>query len=235
MISGKIHSFQSLGAVDGPGVRYVIFMQGCFYKCPYCHNPDTRELHGGTEYSVESLVERVKRYKPYFGEMGGVTLSGGEPLIQREFARDFFKALKKEGINTALDTAGMKPDGIISELLDYTDCVLCDIKFHDDERYEKYLSMKTDDVLEFLSLCQEKKVKIIIRHVVVPNMTDSEEEILNIKRLAESVCTPEKIELLPFKKLCVSKYEALGLDFSLKDTPECSEECIQKLNYLIKE
>ena len=235
MLKGKIHSFQSLGAVDGPGVRYVIFMQGCFYKCPYCHNPDTRSVNGGREYSVEELVDRVKRYKSYFGDNGGVTVSGGEPLIQREFVRDFFKALKKEGINTALDTAGMRTDEVINELLDYTDCVLCDIKFNDDERYEKYLSMKTQDVLEFLSLCHKKRVKIIIRHVVVPQITDSDDEILRIKEMANSVCLPEKIELLPFKKMCIPKYEALGIDFPLKDTPECSEECIQRLNNLIKE
>lgn len=233
MIKCKIHSFQSLGAVDGPGVRYVIFMQGCQYRCPYCHNPDTRAFSGGTEYTVDELVARVKRFVPYFGVEGGVTVSGGEPLFQREFVARLFEALHKEGINTALDTAGIKPDEDVEKLLLHTDTVLCDIKFPDNESYEKYLSMKLNDVLEFLALCEKLKKKIIIRHVVVPTMTDNEECISEIKRLAESVCTPKNIQLLPFKKMCIEKYEKLGIEFPLTDIPECSVETIERLNKVI--
>lgn len=228
-IKGKIHSFQSLGAVDGPGLRYVIFMQGCPYHCPYCHNPDTQPLSGGSEFSVGEIVGKVSRYTDYFGENGGVTVSGGEPLLQRRFLISLFKELKKKGIGTAIDTAGTRPDESLSELLEHTDIVLCDIKFPDNERYLKYLGISLSDVLDFLALCRDKGVRIFIRHVVVPGMTDSVESVNEVIRLARSVCAPEKIELLPFRKLCIEKYEKLGIPFPLRDTPECDGELIRHL------
>ncbi len=232
-IKGRIHSFQSLGAVDGPGIRFVIFMQGCPYSCPYCHNPDTQAFGTGDEYGVSELTEKIKRYKPYFGKRGGVTASGGEPLCQTKFLTELFKSLHGEGITTALDTAGMRPNDRIRELLRETDTVLCDIKFPDNERYKKHLGITLDDTLSFLSLCNEQNKEIIIRHVVVPGMTDTEESVLEIKRLAYSVCTPSKIELLPFRKLCIEKYDKLGIPFPLADTDECSEECIRRLSSLL--
>lgn len=228
-IKGRIHSFQSLGAVDGPGLRYVIFMQGCPYRCPYCHNPDTQPFIGGEEYTVEEIVARVKRYTEYFGKDGGVTVSGGEPLCQRKFLTELFKCLKEEGIGTALDTAGMRPDRDVEELLRYTDIVLCDIKFPDGERYKTHLGVSLSDVLSFLSLCEKSGKRIYIRHVIVPGMTDSAESVRSVVRLAKGVCTPEKIELLPFRKLCIEKYEKLDIPFPLADTPECSSEKIREL------
>jgi len=226
---GKIHSFQSLGAVDGPGVRFVVFTQGCPYGCPYCHNPDTRFFSGGESYTADEIVTKVKRYKTYFSNGGGVTVSGGEPLCQSKFVCELFEKLHKEGINTALDTAGMKPNAEVLEVLAHTDTVLCDIKFTTDELYEKYLGMKLETVLEFLSACKKQGCDIIIRHVVVPGLTDTPDEILEIKRLTLSVCTPKKIELLPFRKLCIEKYDKLGITFPLSDTPECSDELIGEL------
>ena len=134
---GKIHSFQSLGAVDGPGVRYVVFMQGCPYGCPYCHNPDTRFFSGGESYTADEIVAKAIRYKTYFSNGGGVTVSGGEPLCQSEFVRELFEKLHDVGINTALDTAGMKPAKDVLAVLEHTDTVLCDIKFTTDKLYEK--------------------------------------------------------------------------------------------------
>ena len=226
---GRVHSYQSLGAVDGPGLRYVIFMQGCPYMCPYCHNPDTHHFSGGIEYSVEEIVSRVKRYTDYFGEDGGVTVSGGEPLMQQEFLTELFKRLKEEGIGTAVDTAGIKPNERTEELLRYTDIVLCDIKFPDCERYLKYVGISLDDVLSFLSLCEKSGKRIYLRHVIVPGMTGSAESVKEVIDLAKSVCTPEKIELLPFKKLCLEKYKRLGIPFPLADTPECSPKLIKEL------
>ena len=228
-VKGRIHSFQSLGAVDGPGLRYVIFMQGCPYRCPYCHNPDTRPFSGGTEYSPEEIVGRVKRYTDYFGENGGVTVSGGEPLSQRKFLIRLFRLLKEEGIGTAIDTAGMRPDRDVEELLEYTDIVLCDIKFPSEEGYAEHIGGRLSDTLEFLSLCEKKGKRIYVRHVVVPGMTDSEESVREVVRLAKSVCTPEKTELLPFKKLCVEKYERLKIPFPLSSVPECTPEKIKQL------
>ncbi len=235
MRKGKIHSFQSLGAVDGPGVRLVIFMQGCPYRCPYCHNPDTRAFSGGTEYTADELVEKALRYKTYFDSTGGgVTVSGGEPLCQAGFLAELFEKLHDAGINTALDTAAIKPDENVRRVLENTDTVLCDIKFPDEKRYAEMVGAERENVLEFLKLCDRLGVPTVIRHVVVPGMTDTEENVLEIKRLADSVLSSVKIELLPFKKLCEEKYKAMGINFPLEGTPECKDETIERLNRLIK-
>ncbi len=234
MLKGKVHSFQSLGAVDGPGIRYVIFMQGCPYRCPYCHNPDTKTFSGGTEYTADELVSRVSRYKTYFGSDGGVTVSGGEPLMQREFIAELFEKLHKAGINTALDTAAVKVDDTVRQVLKQTDTVLCDIKFPTNEQYEKYIGLRLDTVKEFLLECDKAGCDVIIRHVVVPDLTDSEESILKIKEIANQVRNLKGIELLPFKKLCTEKYQRLGIPFPLESTPECPPEVIENLKKLIK-
>lgn len=231
---GRIHSFQSLGAVDGPGIRFVIFTQGCPYRCPYCHNPDTRSFDGGEEYTSDELVNKVIRYKSYFGEKGGVTVSGGEPLMQTEFLTELFEKLHKNGINTALDTAGIRPNASVKKLLTYTDTVLCDIKFPNEEMYREYLGIKLSDVLDFLKLCKETDTNVIVRHVVVPGLTDSEESVRKVYELAKSVLDKFEFELLPFRKLCTAKYEKLGIPFPLANTPECSEETITKLKSIIK-
>ena len=232
-LKGKIHSFQSLGAVDGPGIRYVIFMQGCPYRCPYCHNPDTRAFSGGTEYTADELVARVSRYKTYFGDKGGVTVSGGEPLLQAEFVAELFEKMHKAGINTALDTAGIKVNDTVRRVLKSTDTVLCDIKFPTNEQYEKYVGHSLDTVKEFLEECDKAGCDVIVRHVVVPCMTDSEESVKEVVRIAKNVKNLKKIELLPFKKLCTEKYKKLGLPFPLEDTPECPPETIEKLKELL--
>lgn len=232
-LKGRIHSFQSLGAVDGPGIRYVIFMQGCPYRCPYCHNPDTKAFSGGTEYTADELVARVSRYKSYFGDEGGVTVSGGEPLMQAEFIAELFEKMHKAGINTALDTAGIKVNETVKRVLKHTDTVLCDIKFPSAEQYEKYVGHSLDTVTEFLGECDRAGCDVIIRHVVVPSLTDSEESVKKVVRLAKTVKNLKKIELLPFKKLCVEKYKRLGIPFPLEDTPECTPEVIEELKKLL--
>ncbi len=232
-LKGKIHSFQSLGAVDGPGIRYVIFMQGCPYRCPYCHNPDTKVFSGGTEYTADELVARVSRYKTYFGSDGGVTVSGGEPLMQPEFIAELFEKMHKAGINTALDTAGIRINDAVRRVLKHTDTVLCDIKFPTNEQYEEYIGQRLDTVMEFLSECDKAGCDVVIRHVVVPGMTDSEESVKEIARLARKVKNLKSIELLPFKKLCIEKYRKLNIPFPLESTPECPPEIIEKLKNLL--
>lgn len=229
---GYVHSFQSLGAVDGPGLRYVVFMQGCPYHCPYCHNPDTRDFTGGTPYSAAEIADKVERYKTYFSKDGGVTVSGGEPLCQREFITELFSVLHSRGINTCIDTAGMRPDGAVRELLKHTDTVLCDIKMPTEEKYRELIGGSLNDTLDFIKLCNEMNVRVIIRHVVVPTITDSEESLLAVKELLKGI-QYEKIELLPFKKLCEHKYKELGLVFPLANIPECSKETINKLKALL--
>ena len=232
-IKGRVHSFQSLGAVDGPGIRYVIFMQGCPYKCPYCHNPDTKPFDGGTEYTAKELVDKVKRYKSYFGSEGGVTVSGGEPLMQAEFVAQFFELCHQAGINTALDTAGVYPTEKIQKVLCHTDTVLCDIKFSSDEQYTQMVGQPLENVKSFLALCEECGCRVIVRHVVVPGITDTPESVEGILQLTRNYKNVEKTELLPFKKLCLEKYDRLGIPFPLRDTPECDPETINTLKKLL--
>ncbi len=234
----RVHSFQSLGAVDGPGLRYVIFLQGCPYRCPYCHNPDTKPFDGGsitgTEYSVTALCDRVERYKTYFGEQGGVTVSGGEPLVQREALAAFFAECHRRGISTCLDTAGMEPDDGIRAVLYHTDTVLCDVKHTDAELCRTIFGTSLSATRSFLSACEDAGCDIWVRHVVVPGMTDGEDHIRALGQLAAQYPHVKKIELLPFKKLCVEKYQKLGVPFALADTPECPMEVIDRLYHILQ-
>lgn len=229
MATGRIHSFQSLGAVDGPGLRYVIFMQGCPYSCPYCHNPDTKSFIGGEEYTADEIVKKVLRYRTYFGNEGGVTVSGGEPLMQCEFVAELFEKLHENGISTALDTAAVKPNEAVKRVLMHTDTVLCDIKYPTEDGYKEYFSSSLSSTLEFLKLCDEMGKNIVIRHVVVPTFTDSDEGIAKIASIASGLKGLKKIELLPFRKMCTEKYDKLGIPFPFAHLPECSGETIKHL------
>ncbi len=259
-ITGRIHSFQSLGAVDGPGLRFVIFMQGCPIRCMYCHNPDTWNRRGGTEYTAAEVVAKVLRYRTYFGEDGGVTVSGGEALLQAPFVAALFRALKAEGIRTCLDTSGIlhseaefrdespfasdnpvsrdtvfgdSGQSVLTELLAVTDLVICDIKFTNEEDYHAYAHGSLSSVLSFLALTQAYHVPLWVRHVVVPGFTDSEEEVRAMISIAVKQDNLRRIELLPFRKLCITKYESLGIPFPCADIPECDETTLRKLNHLI--
>ncbi len=232
-IIGRVHSFQSLGAADGPGVRSVVFLQGCPLRCAYCHNPDTWEFYGGEQISSEQVTEKVKRYKAYFGKDGGVTLSGGEVLMQPEFARQILKRCKDEGIHTAIDTSGAAPLDNAKKVLEFTDLVICDVKFVDEQGYKKFCGGSLEKTLEFLQLCEQQNKPVWVRCVIVPNLNDNEDFVKTLINTVSEFKNLKKIELLPFKKLCVTKYEELNIDFLLKDTPECSKETIQKLSLLI--
>ena len=206
MKEGRIHSFQSLGTVDGPGVRFVVFMQGCNLRCGCCHNPDTWEMAQGKTYSAQEVADRAKRYKEYFGEDGGITLSGGEPLLQPDFAAEIFRLCKAEGISTCLDTSGSILNSSVLKLLDLTDRVLLDIKYTDKDSYLQYVGCEMGKVLEFLDLLQKKGIPTTIRQVIIPTLNDSMENIKTLKEIAKAHPCVDKIELLPFKKLCSMKY-----------------------------
>lgn len=233
-MKGRIHSFQSLACSDGPGVRFGVFLQGCPNRCVYCHNPDTLPFDGGEEYSSDEVAEKVLRYRPYFGRDGGVTVSGGEPLCQWEFVFELFEKLKRYGIGTALDTSGVgaSPEEQ-KKLLTVTDTVLCDLKFPTEEKCRKYCGFSLKKTLDFLAVAEESGVPVLIRHVVVPGLTDSEESVLEIKKLAQSFSNITGVELLPFCKLCTQKYRELGLPFLLESTPECPPETLLKLQKLV--
>ena len=233
-MKGIVHSFQSLGAVDGPGLRCVVFMQGCSLRCAYCHNPDTWNT-SGREYRVEEIFDKVMRFRPYFGKTGGVTVSGGEPLMQWEFVAELFRRLKEAGVRTALDTAGIGDIGGARAVLLSTDLVLCDLKFSGEQDYLRYSGGDMNKVTEFLKLTETMRIPLWIRHVVVPELTDSQDHILKIAAIARKYSNLQKIELLPFKKICISKYDQMNIPFPLRDYVTCPEEKIQSLYRLIEE
>lgn len=219
MRTGRINQFQSLGAVDGPGLRYVVFMQGCPLRCVYCHNPETWEPGGGGSYTVDQVMEKILRCKAYI-RSGGVTVSGGEPLLQAPFVTELFARLRQEGLHTALDTSGIGDMAGAEALLSVTDLVLCDLKFTTAADYLRYTGGRLDQVLDFLALTEKKQIPLWIRHVVVPGLTADPSYTEEIRRMAARYSNLEMLDLLPFQKLCAGKYEALGIPFPLADTPE---------------
>ena len=231
---GKVHSFQSLGAVDGPGIRFVVFFQGCNLCCGCCHNPDTRDCLGGEEYSAEEIVTRAKRYKEYFGREGGITLSGGEPILQADFAKEIFTLAHKEGINTCLDTSGSVINESVRELLSVCDRVLLDIKYTTDEDYKKYAGCSLSLPLSFLRLLEEMGVKTTLRQVIIPTLNDTEENILELKKIAKAHKCVDTVELLPFKKVCEIKYKNMGIPFPFAHIPEPRVEKMEELNTLLR-
>ena len=236
-ITGHIHSFQSLGTLDGPGVRFVAFLQGCPLRCGCCHNPDTWDMCSGTEYSASDVVRRAARYKEYFGEKGGITLSGGEPLLQAEFAHEVFRLSHNEKINTCLDTSGSVLNEKVTLLLSETDRVLLDIKYTSDELYKKHVGCTLMQVLDFLSHLEKKRIPTTLRQVIIPGLNDTTENINELLKIADDHNCVDKIELLPFRKICTTKYQALGIDFPFANIPEPSSEVMHRLksklgNYL---
>lgn len=230
--TGRIHSFQSMGAVDGPGIRCVVFMQGCPLRCIYCHNPDTHSFDAGEEYTPQDMCKKILRFKSYI-KNGGVTVSGGEPLMQPDFVKELFTLLKENGIHTALDTSGIGDTVKAKEVLEVTDLVLADVKFLNADDYKKYTDSDFDSVIKFLDLTKENDTPVWIRQVIVPGINDTKENILELLEFLKKYDNVEKIELLPFRKLCVPKYDNLGIEFPLKNTPEMSQEGIDELYKLI--
>ena len=228
-MKGRVSSLQSLGTVDGPGLRYVIFLQGCPLRCVYCHNPETWDPAGGTEYAPEELVEKVLRCRSYFGEQGGVTVSGGEPLLQAPFVAELFRQLKEAGIHTALDTSGAGDLKQAAQVLDWTDLVLLDLKFPDEAGYRQYCRGSWAQTQAFAALAGEKHVPLWVRHVVVPGLNDSLEDLRAIQAQAESLPGFQKLEWLPFHNMCLEKYQQLGLPFPLEGTPALEDQDLAQL------
>ena len=232
-ITGRVHSVQSLGTVDGPGVRFVVFMQGCPLRCACCHNPDTWDMAGGKEYTAADIVDRAVRYREYFGAEGGVTVSGGEPLMQAEFVREVFSLCHEAGINTCLDTSGVRLDGEVKDLLRVTDRVLLDIKYVNDSMYKKYVGCGIDTPLRFLEYLDTQGIITTVRQVIIPTLNDSDKDATALANLVRNHACVDKIELLPFRKICTVKYDSMGLPFPLADTPEPSKETMDRLKRLV--
>lgn len=228
-MEGRVHSLQSLGTVDGPGLRYVVFLQGCPLRCVYCHNPDTWDPAGGAVMDTEELVEKILRCRPYFGAEGGVTVSGGEPLLQAGFVTQLFARLKQEGVHTALDTSGAGDLRKAPALLTVTDLVLLDLKFPTEEGYRQHCRGSLGQTEAFAALVAEKQVPLWVRHVVAPGLNDTLEDMAAVKSWAQRQPTLEKIEWLPFHNLCLEKYQQLGVPFPLANTPPMDREKLDRL------
>lgn len=231
---GRVHSIQSMGTLDGPGVRFVIFTQGCPLRCKCCHNPDTWERDGGTLYSPNELVKRALRFREYFGEDGGVTVSGGEPLWQAAFVAELFRLCHKEELHTCLDTSGCFLTPAVKTVLSHTDRVLLDIKYTTEADYRAYVGCEMSAPMAFLDYLAEKNIPTTLRQVMIPTVNDTEEQVLSLGRIAAAHANVDKVELLPFRKICQTKYDQLGIPFPFAHLPEPTKAQMQRLEQLLK-
>ena len=229
---GYVHSFQSLGAVDGPGLRFVVFLQGCPLRCCYCHNPDTWQAGQGQRLLPSQVAARALRYRCYLRH-GGVTLTGGEPLWQPRFAAELFALLQAQGLHTALDTSGVGDLEAAAAVLRHTDLALVDVKFLTEEDYLRHTGGRLCQVRAFLDLCLQQNVPIWARHVVVPGLTDGQDHLRRLLAFLAPYSNLQKIELLPFRKLCLEKYDALGIPFPLREVPEMDQAGVDALRLLL--
>jgi len=236
----KVHSIESLGTYDGPGIRLVFFLQGCNFKCLYCANPDTIDCNnGGKLYDVESLMVMARSQRPFFGKKGGITASGGEPLIQAKELTHLFKALKEEGFNTCVDTNGSILNDFVKALLRYTDLVLLDIKEIDEETHRKVTGRSNQRTLEFARYLHEQNIPVWARYVLVPGYTDNPEHLHRLGQFLKEMNNVQKIEIQPYHKLGIHKYEALGWEYKLPDvemnSPEKLKEAKEIFEQYVKE
>lgn len=234
-MKARIHSFESLGAVDGPGVRFVIFMQGCSLKCKYCQNRDTWDIHGGEEYSVDEILEKILKYKNYFGSNGGITVSGGEPLLQAKFLIELFTKLKEHNIHTCIDTSGsfdLSYD--IKKLINLTDLFLLDIKCIDDEKCIELTGVSNKKELNFAKYLSNIGKPMWIRQVLVPGITDNEQDLLKLKEFISSLKTVEKVEILPYHDLGKFKWEKLDLNYPLEGYKTASTDDVKRAKDILE-
>lgn len=235
-IIGRIHSFETFGAVDGPGIRFIIFMQGCSLRCKFCHNRDTWDCKSGKEYSVDEIFEKIIRYKNYFiASNGGVTVSGGEPLLQYEFIIELFKKLKNANISTAIDTSGMVDiTNKIKELIDLTDLFLVDIKSINDEICKDLVGHSNIKELEFIKYLDSIGKEIWIRQVIVPGITDKEEDLYKLRDFINSVEHITKVDLLPYHDLGKYKWIELGEVYPLENVRTADSNDIERVKKILE-
>lgn len=232
----RLHSVESLGTFDGPGVRMVLFTQGCNFKCLYCANPDTIEKNGDARlYSYDELMKMARSERPFFGKKGGVTVSGGEPLLQAAALVPFFKMLKEEGFHTCIDTNGSLLNDDVRELLRYTDLVLLDIKEINDEAHRQMTHVSNRATLKMAEYLQEKNIPVWVRYVLVPGYTDSEADLDALGRFLQTMKNVQKLEIQPYHKLGIHKYEALGWKYELENVAQNTAEQLQKAKTIFEQ
>lgn len=232
----KVHSVESFGTVDGPGIRFVLFLQGCHLQCKYCHNRDTWNIQAGEYRSLEDIFNQIMRYKNYIYPNGGVTISGGEPLLQAKFIIELFTKLKEEGIHTCIDTSGMVAlTEDIKKVLSLTDLVLLDIKHIDDESCKKLVGKSNKLELEFAKYLSDNNIPIWIRQVIIPGITDKEEDLLKLKAFLDTLSNVKKLELLPYHELGKTKWEKLGLKYELENIRPATTDDIEKAKKIMRQ
>lgn len=231
----KVHSIESLGTFDGPGVRMVIFVQGCNFRCLYCANPDTIKGDKGQEKSVEDIMTLARSQRPFFGKKGGITVSGGEPLLQAAELIPLFKTLKEEGFNTCIDTNGSVLNADVEELLNYTDLVLLDIKEIDEISHQKMTERSNEKTLRMAHRLNERNVPVWVRYVLVPGYTDDQEHLHRLGQFLQPMKNVTKLEIQPYHKLGVHKYEVLGWPYQLEGVEQNSQEQLQVANDIFKQ
>lgn len=228
---GKIHSLETFGTVDGPGVRFVVFFQGCPMRCQYCHNPDTWNIEDGEEMSADEIITRFERNRSFY-QTGGITATGGEPMLQLDFLTELFTKAKEKGIHTCLDTSGIifpenNPETAklkqIEDLMSVTDLVMLDIKHIKDEEHQKLTGQSNRNVLAFARYLDSIGKPVWIRHVVVPGITFDEKELTELGKFLKTLHNVEKLEVLPYHSMGKVKYDNLGMDYILKDTPQLTK------------
>ena len=231
---GYIHSIETMGLVDGPGIRIVIFMQGCPLRCLFCHNPETWNTKSNIKMKSKQIVDEIRKYRPYIEMGGGVTFSGGEPLLQSEFLLEMLKLCKKSGIHTCLDTSGTGYDKkYLDEILKYTDLVILDIKAIEEEKYKKMTGKDMSEFNYFKNRILQNNKKIWLRQVIVPNINDNEEYILKLKEYIKDFKNVEKIELLPYHTMGIEKYKKLNLKYRLSETPDMDKVKCKELEIIL--
>ena len=236
---GLVHSLESFGSVDGPGVRFVVFLQGCALRCKYCHNPETWSAEGGTEWSPEKLFQHVWRYRNYWGKKGGITVSGGEPLLQADFLCEFFQLAKEQHIHTTLDTAGQPFTTAepffsrLTTLLEHTDLVILDLKHIDPEKHRLLTGHSNESILSFARFLDQIHKPMWVRHVLVPGITDDPANLHGIRAFLDTLSNVEKVEILPYHTLGIYKWETLGIPYSLSDIRIPDENDLKRANQIL--
>ncbi len=233
-MTGYVHSYESFATLDGTGIRFAIFFQGCNLRCAYCHNPDTQAIDGGTGITTDELVKKVLRYKPYFARGGGVTLTGGEPLLQAEFLCELCEKLKNHGIHIALDTSGSVTNAAARRLIPLIDHFIVDLKFATEHDYKTYAGGSLEQTLEFLRLLSGASARLWLRSVIVPGINDTPEYMEKYKQITRLIPYAEKHELLAFHTLGFEKYRACGMENPLEGTPSMDEQKLKELQLVLE-
>lgn len=235
----RVHSIETFGSVDGPGIRFIIFLKGCHMRCKFCHNPDTWDIKGGQEKTADELVTQALKYKPYWNKGGGVTVSGGEPLLQIDFLIEFFKKAKTKGIHTTLDTAGnpfTRKEPFFSkfkELMEVTDLILLDIKEIDDAKHKELTGWSNSNILDMAKYLSEINKSVWIRHVLVPGGSDNDKELIRLDEFIKTLNNVDRVEVLPYHDLGIYKWEKLGIAYPLIDVKPPTKERVENANKLL--